>query len=564
MARSTPDIQARAARQQALADERVAKVRARAAAMALARLRQATKGGARSARVGGDITASSGGALGTSYANAGRTHLRPGPRARGGSAQSHLTATVHDALRRDAQDLERNNPWARALLRALQDMIVADGPVLVCTTDDADFNARCEELSDRFDAGEDEAIGLPDVTGQRTLSQCCREAVRAAGTDGDIAVLRTTARGGSLQWIESERVGMRAPMAHEGRRVVSGVEIGDEGAPVAYWIGRWREEVGRSGIADPRSQNRTGAERRLAEDCTLLCNPLALRTGQYRGEPALQVCADKLERIDHVCDRVAIAVEIATLFGVVIKTEHPQQTREGLEAAADLVLSPQTGPRPDFRDVALGSGLAAYLRPGESIDQVKPEFPQQNLRDFLKLEMAVCAASLGMPIHVAGLDFGDTVYASAKAAVAVAQRGWLAWHEWLTTRLLRPLYRWKVAQWMDQGLLPAPRSQGGRESAWESHRWVLPQAPALNLKDEVQAAGAAVGQLFMTHEDACWMLGTGRSRDVLRRAAREREDMRRLGLSITQLPGSGGSLEARPSGRAEGAGAVSGGEAEES
>src|SRR5262245_19453550 len=66
------------------------------------------------------MTAGSGGNAG--YGNASRSRVRDQRRPRGGSAQSFLNRTTHDALRRDSQDLDRNNPLAQALVTRSADM----------------------------------------------------------------------------------------------------------------------------------------------------------------------------------------------------------------------------------------------------------------------------------------------------------------------------------------------------------------------------------------------------------------------------------------------------------
>ena len=235
------------------------------------------------------------------YGNATRTWARDQRRARGGSAQSFLTRTTHDALRRDSQDLDRNNPLAQALVSRSADMIGSSFSLQV-RSQNGKFNAAAEQFIGDWWSRMD-GTGI-DVTGRMSGDDLMHDMIRTGWlVEGDrLNLLVQSGDVVGVQMIESER--LRNPYnmpdmesADGGGGLLGGVEVDRFGKAVAYHVSDWNP-IGGGTFAQVQTR------RINAADAIFVRNPLRFRAGQVRGEPALASVIDRFEQLDSVAQQL--------------------------------------------------------------------------------------------------------------------------------------------------------------------------------------------------------------------------------------------------------------------
>lgn len=457
------------------------------------------------------------------YDNATRTRLRPGPRAAGGSAQSHLSrGNALGMLRRDCQDLERNSTAARMLVRRVQQMLIADGAIITSTSPNAGWNTL---FDDRFrawaDASMPELLGHPDIRRRHSLWELLACAIGAFGTSGDELWILT--RSGQVQAIEGERLvtpGFAASIALDGGgSIVEGVELDAYGAAVAYHVGEW--DLNGVLRAEPSRVRRV-----RGEFARLLISPLGPRTGMVRGEPFLQAVVERIERLDNYEEKTAVAAEIATLFGGIVKTESPAQLQADMEAS----VADQTAPAGTPREISLEPGALQFIENAGEITQIKPEFPTTNYRDYVLHQLMMMGAELGLPLVSLCFEATQLSWSNIKALYALSQRC-LEPAQASIERTIRWVRAFKARQWMAEGLIPSIDD-------FERCEIAMPLAPVVDFRSEVEGYRVAIEQNLMTQDDATQRLGTGRAADIRARRQAEREDERARGIVPPTTPGA--------------------------
>lgn len=465
--------------------------------------------------------------IGARYSSATRTRLRPGPRPSGGSAAKHLSASTRSALTRDCQDLERNSTIGRIVIRRAQQLIVGDGPIVRSTAKDKVAAAAYDRFWNGWaDAEDPDLFGHPDVRGVLSFHEMLAAMISAWCTDGDVLFLRTT--GGSLQMIEAERIVTplgRTSSAATIEGITDGVEMDAVGAPVAYHIAEWD----RYGVLDARK-----TQRRDASNAWLAINPIGVRAGFVRGEPALQAALTTIERLDSYIEKVGVAAEIATLFGAVVTDENPAELQDLFESGTDD--QPATTNANAPREVQLDAGTIQYLGRSGKVTQIKPEFPTTSFREYVTHQVAIIGAELGIPLVAATYDSSQMSWSNIKAVLSLSSRSTEP-AQARAARLVKWVRRW-VLEWAirHHGL---PASDEFAECTVE-----FPRAPVVDFRSEVDGYKAAIDARLMTRDQAMQALGTGTFDRISEACAAEESRLSSLGIPAIQSPGATSSADA--------------------
>lgn len=503
------------------------------------------RGEAMRAITGGAPTPARGGAVrsvapSARYDAATRARLRPTPRASGGSAARHLTATTRTSLSRDCQDLERNSPVARIIIRRGQQLIVGDGPIVRSTS----RNKAAAAAYDRFfngwaDALDPELYGHPDAGGRLSFPEMLSANVSAWCTDGDVLFLRL--KNGSLQMVEAERV-TGGPSS--GTMLADGVELGSMGEAVAYHVASWNT----FGMLDTSSVRRIAAEH-----AWLSLNPIGVRTGFVRGEPALQAVLTTIERLDSYIEKVGVAAEIATLFGAVVTDESPAEMQQMWESGTDNQPTSTNADAP--REVEIATGTIQFMGRSGKVTQIKPEFPTTSFSEYVRHQVMVIGSELGIPLVASLYDSSQMSWSNIKAVLSLSARS-IEPAQARLARMVRWVRRWKIQTAIERGLLPA--TDDFAECTVE-----FPRAPVIDFRSEVDGYRAAVDARFMTRDQACQALGTGTFQSVSEAASLEEGRLASLGIPAVQSPGAGspgvannGTPQKGSSGHGDGSGDV--------
>lgn len=461
------------------------------------------------------------GPLNGGFNSAERNRIRTRPIAQGGSAQSHLDFRSHDTMRRDGQDSYRNSAIFQVLSERKCDLLIGDGPQVEARTPDLEWNKRCDYLFNAFLEGDETAgIGHPDVRGRHSVIEMLAMTSKAWDTDGDI-LWNLTPRG--IQLIESERIGNPGLMPGVSPRypnMIDGIELDDGNRPVAFNILSWSSDQTRV----------VSKSTRLPSDyCIWLPNPFKDQNGYVRGVPGFQALMQEIERTEEYREKTALAAVIATLFGLVIKSDRPADLQAAMEGATEQTTV--NGRTLNAGEIEMQPGMVAHLGTNATIDQIRPEYPTTNYRDYLTMELLIACAATGVPFAAAFFDASGLSFSQLKGLMSISFRGFHRQQMTLANRVVRRVRDFYVRKWMDEGML---------DPIDDFHRCDVgfPDAPVLDPVQEGKAAIERINANLETHDHATRSLGFGSGFDVRDKRSRELELDREKGTLPIALPGA--------------------------
>lgn len=454
------------------------------------------------------------------YDNARRTRLRAGARPTAGSSSSQLDRTTREKLIRECRDLYRNNSIARAIGTRVLDMIVADGAIVTSTTQNQAWNERADAMWNRWaDATAPDEVGHPDVRRRMNFWRIVRGAVRAWLTDGDQLIVRTNT--GSLSVVTAERIVPPGNKFAATPTMVDGVEMDANGRAIAYHVAEYQGDGANVGMKTRRID---------AADCMFLVNPVHDDPDMVRGEPWLQAAIDRIEQLDRYIFNVGVAAEVSTLFGLIFKSERPKDLQDALEAATPDQETRGSNEH-NSNELEIQSGFSFTCKPGESVEQVKPEQPTQSYKEYVLASLMLISAEMGLPLVLSHFDSSGLSWSNIKSLMAIMQRGFAVPHDYLSTELVRPVRSWKIRQWIDAGELDDNDEWDRCEVKWQ-------EAPVLAFAEEAKGYAEAVQNNAMTHDQMTRALGTGRGIDVAKARSEEIKRDAELGITPAETPGA--------------------------
>lgn len=506
----------------------------------------AGKDGLRSALLG--VMRSQVMALNGGYETAEPSRLRPDRiHARGGSADSHLGGYTLDRLRRQCEDLDRNSGVARSLVQRQQDVVVADGFSLLCKTESEEWNKAAEWLFNRC-AGEDEEGAAPpklvrkvdlahpelsplDIRGDMCLAEIACEVLRAWNYAGDIGVLRTVSenKGGQVQLIEGARIrnpgrGFDVGLAGEpggggNGAIVGGVEMDSAGRPLRYHVAVWDQRGADAGMA---------ARAVSAEHMSLLKNPLRKITGLSRGEPTLQAAVRRLEHLEAMDETVIVSMRLQASITAYIQLENPGE--------AALLAPGEERTREDGTTEKIEEwepGSVKRLGLNERVVFPTPAQPATTHESYILMQILLIGAEMGLPLPISLLDARQVNLSTIRCVNQVALKRLERLQKSLKRELYIPLYLFKVARFIEAGLLP-------RRPDWMAHEWITPPPPVMDPVVELNEARGLVDARFKSKQRVLREKYGVNSDTEDARIALEQKRNEEMGIEPVGTPGASG------------------------
>lgn len=468
-----------------------------------------------SREMGGTLTAAAGGVATVKnigdYDSWQRTRLNVKKAIRPGNANSHLDWQTRTGMRTACESLRRNNPVARAIAKRKAQLVVGDGFTVKATTADTEWNANATAMF----ADWAETAELCDHRQKRTFWQILAGVVRSFLFEGDVTMLKLA--DGRLQIFEAERL-VNPGLAIDVPTCIGGIELEND-RPKNFCFGTY----------STNGYYITGdVVKRDARDVIFLTNVEDEAHNQVRGEPGFQASMNKLEQVAEFEQKTTIAAIMATLFGLAIKTNDPAGMQAAMEAATDNQAETNSA-KP--AEIELKPGGIVHLSPGESIDQIKPEYPTTNAPEFIQhLIMQVCA-DVGCPFVLTHFNLRGMTASNVTTLLALSYRAMETEQRHLIDNCVRRVYVWKIGQWIEDGLLPM-------NAEWTRHTVIPPSQPLAERMSELQASAFAINNNLSTLEAETERLGTGDANTNMAKRAKEVALQRELGIEPVQLPGA--------------------------
>lgn len=304
-----------------------------------------------------------------------------------------------------------------------------------------------------------------DVERKKTVSQMLRLAFRHKLVDGDaLAVLqyRTDRLGHgraryatTVQIVDPDRLS-NPQQVFDMLNIRGGVEIDDDGVPVAYHIRK-------AHMGDWWSAEKTLTWERIKRE-TAWGRPIVVhdfdseRAGQHRGTSIFTPIVQRLKMLIKY-DEVELQASILNaIFGAYITSPYdPRLFEDGLKT--DDVLEYQDM-RTDFHKdnrISLQSGARMpILAPGEEVATVNAARPTSNFAAFESAALRNVAAALGISTQQLTQDWSDVNYSSARSAMLEAWKTLTRRRDDFASGFAQPIFSSFIEELHDLGEVPLP------------------------------------------------------------------------------------------------------------
>lgn len=341
-------------------------------------------------------------------------------------------------------------------------------------------------------------------------------------------------------------------------QMAGGVERNAAGVPVRYWI-RERHPSD-MGVATARP-NWTGYDR-----FTPWGRPQVLHTfdcdeaGQTRGVSDFAASLKSFRALARFTDATLQAATINALMVAFIKSSAgPDAVSESLSMED---IRNYEGSRESFYDkhpVSLDGGARMPVLPyGDEIQMQTGAKDVSQFDAFIRAVIRLICASLGVTYEEATMDYSQTNYSSARAAMIPAWNDTLELVASLESQIMKPFFVAWLEEAFDEGYIERPAGAPDFYDAVDAYaqaKWIGPGRGYIDPTKEIVAAAARIDAGISTLEDECADQGKDWE-EVLEQRAREAKRMGELGLKISDtgirtavLPEDAGSLapeDARP------------------
>lgn len=398
---------------------------------------------------------------------------RTGIQLNGSSADYHYrNDTDYLRILEYARDFDRNDIIISGFVDRVVSNTIQGGFALDPQTGDAGLD---KAIWDRWDEWTNDPRKC-DIAGQMTFSEIETLLYRMTLVDGDAFVIPTN---GALQIVEGHRP--RTPFGKQSTTVL-GVELDDYRRPIRYYFSKDEIDPTRVSIPwkDLQPYDALDADGRPMVFHILLNQP---RPSLTRGVSAFSPCFDAIGMFEDINFSKIVQQAIAACIGFTVEKDK--------DFKGDAELSPfgaKTNDSDDGQVVVLENmapGMMVRPQPGEVL---KPFTPNVNIAEWnaqAEMILNLISINLGLPLMLALLR-PDGSYTAYRGAIDQARLGFQSNQKAYSTRLHKPVYRYKLDQWADEdrGFRVAQRKLG---RLYYNHRFNLPTWPYIDPSVDAQS-----------------------------------------------------------------------------
>ena len=283
-----------------------------------------------------------------------------------------------------------------------------------------------------------------DLNGERDLGAIARESLRHSWVDGSI--INLPMREGSLQSIEAHR--LRGAARGDWKNTL-GIVTNDFGKPISYLITKEDLGFGYRGIKINDLQEYPARDSQGNQQVFHLFP--RKRISQHRGVPVTVPIFDCLGIHDSLQLAQLIKAQAAAaicIFEEVAPGVTALPGRKGVKIGEESTETTTDGNDKLIQKIGLGLKLTG--QPGSKLTGFAPNIPNQEFFDHVNLVLTFVAINLGIPVHALLLDPTKTNFSGWRGAMDLAREGFMVWQDWLIAKFYKPIYRWKIRQWMDE------------------------------------------------------------------------------------------------------------------
>jgi len=391
-----------------------------------------------------------------------------------GTADAHI-ARDGDRLRARARDLVRNDPRIKGAVAILVNNCVRTGiwPQAAFKTrtgePDKALRAAVESLWHSW-APRAQVVGGSIYAAERLgLRHCIK--------DGEYLVHALWSRRYPVlplrfELIEADQLDSSMDGPLKGGNVIRrGVEYGQDGSPVAYWVLPYHP--GEGGLWSLKGLGRSS--RIPAEDCKLIFH--RERISQTRGVSWLDASALRAFDLTEYDTYEMIGAKLAAAFGVFFT----QGQGEGLDTFSP---SSPSDRMPEF----IEPGMMRTLPPGSDVKIAEHNRPGNNYDAFVASNARAVASGMGMSYETFSKDYSRSTFSSARQAILEERTGYRCMQDFLCEEFMAWIWERFLFACALSGKVSLP---GFEREPWTYTDAVVWQVPGWSWIDPVKDSKAS-------------------------------------------------------------------------
>lgn len=447
------------------------------------------------------------------------------------SADEDITRNF-DTLRARSRDLFMGSPLATGAIKTLRTNIVGSGLALKCHID-GEFLGLSDEDARKWEKNTEREWSLwaetsaCDASRMQTFYQLQSLALISALLSGDCFVglpyisVPNNPYKLKIYLIESDRV--CNPTTEALLNVYEGIELGDYGEPVAYYVAKYHPNSAYAAEGKIQEWKRVlafGAKTGRRNLLHIMHD--VERPGQRRGVPFLAPIIETLKQLERFTDAELTAAVISGLFTGFIVTDN-----------ADGIAGVDLRERED-EEPAFGSGTMVHLKQGEDVRFGASGRPNSNFGSFIDAVCQQIGTALEIPQELLVKHF-TTSYSASRAALLEAWKMFRMRRQWLIDTFCQPIYEEWLAEAINIGRIKAPKffEDAAYKKAWSQAEWAGDAQGQLDPQKEANAAVIRVQNGFSTREREAAEL-TGMSFDLIASQLSREQQLMPAAITINQ------------------------------
>lgn len=489
--------------------------------------------------------------LNSGYGNHGASYARKSLASwitRGNDADGDIVDNIK-TLRNRSRDLYMGAPIATGALKTVRTNVIGSGLALNAQIDAkllgmTDDEARAwEEHTEREWRLWAESVDC-DAERRQTFYQLQSLVLLSALMSGDVFVtMPFIKRKGCpydlrISLIEADRVcNPENLLPQESANILGGVEIGQFGEAVAYWIAKYNPDAVPRSLSQPRLNEwkrvlafgKTTGRRNVLHIMADVERP-----AQRRGVPMLAPVIESLKQLGRYTDAELMAAVISGMFTVFVKTPTPQQAG-GFSIGGGFAPGGNQGNEKEERnpdDYELGNGATVFMDPDEDISIANPGRPNTAFDGFVSSVCKQIGAATELGHELMMKEFTAS-YSASRASLLEAWKMFRMRREWMVGNFCQPIYEEWLTEAVLKGRIDAPGffDDPAIRAAWCGAEWYGDCQGQLDPLKEANAAKVRVEEGFSTREREAGEM-TGMKYEAIHAIRKREEAMRKAdGLS---------------------------------
>jgi lambda family phage portal protein len=405
-----------------------------------------------------------------------------------GADYHYRSESDHLRMMELSRDIDRNDGVVGQGIDRVVQNVLQDGLRVDPMTGDGDLDALLATRWETWTTDPEQC----HKAGEHDFHQLARLALRQTIVDGDIAFLPGV--DGTLEGVEAHR--LRTPR-NTTRNVVHGIMLDEHRRHLEYWFTIDDLDPSRPLLKVSEIKSYPARDAEGYRQVFLVYNPK--RISQTRGVTHLAPIVDYVGMHDDLQFTNLVRAQVAACFAIFREREiqfnptpHVQEGKQTTETLTD-------GSTRTIEGISPGMDITGA--PGEKLTGFSPNIPNPEFFPHAMMILTFIAINLGIPVQVLLLDPRETNFSGWRGAIDQARTGFREVQSWMISRFYRPVYRWKVRQWLagDAALEKlAARAEGAGGDPY-GHRWNRPSWAYIEPSKDAQADILRLDRNLISH-----------------------------------------------------------------